>query len=274
VEIFFGDDSSQRGDLEGMGQLISFGGLFLAEGNLRSLSDEVDAIAKSFGIPEGTEIKWSPPRDSWIAKNLVGDERKECYQRILEAAAERDGRALVIGWDEGRTSLKGERAFEECVKYALERTSMHLETRGALGIIVADRPGGGRKTDQKLLASFLERVQKGTEFLVPRQVCLNILTTPSHLIRHLQVADLIVGISTAMVAGQMKYAEPLFPIVRRMFITSYWDVVGGTGLKLFPDELVNLYHWLLGESVCNLGGIEKQFQLPDLKRPYAANPYN
>src|SRR5690606_5775923 len=82
----------------------------------------------------------------------------------------------------------------------------------------------------------------------PEQIALNILTTPSHLVKQLQLADLVTSITAAMVSGQDRYAKPLFPIVKSMLIGNHYGYIGGTGLKLFPDSLINLYYWILDEA--------------------------
>lgn len=88
----------------------------------------------------------------------------------------------------------------------------------------------------------------GTAFVPPDRIQLNILTTTSHLVRHLQLADLVTGITTAAVAGN-PFGLGLIGKVTPLFITNSLGTVGGTGLKLFPDELVNLYHHVIGEDV-------------------------
>jgi hypothetical protein len=131
---------------------------------------------------------------------------------------------------------------------AFERMSVYLEKADRLGLIVADRPGGGPKEERSFLEDALPTIQTGTRWVSAKQVPLNVLTTRSHLVRHLQLADLVVGVTPAMVAGATKYAEPLFPLIKSLLMKNSDGHVGGTGLKLFPDELINLYHWVIGES--------------------------
>ncbi len=273
MEVFFADDSKQKGIRDGMGKIVSVGGIFLEETRLRALTDAVNEIATAFGIPEEEEIKWSPKKGSWIYKNLKGDDRQDCYTQILKATASLDARAIVIAWDTGRTTLKDEKALEKCLHYLFERIEVHLGKRSSCGLIVADRPGGGKKQEDEMLGGFLEKVQKGTEFVVPKNVLLNILTTPSHLVRHLQVADLVTGVTTAMVAGQYKYAKPVFNSIRGMFIENHCNTSGGTGLKAFPDALINLYHWVLGETVFWKVGKNAGITLPYTSFPYAENEF-
>ena len=273
MEVFFADDSTQKGAREGMGKLIAFGGLFLDESELKAFEDKVDSIASTAGLPDGTEIKWSPGHENWMRDNLHGDDRTKLFCDILSVAGSAGGRAIVVVLDEGRMVLEGARAFAEAAKYLFERVTTHLSKRDSHCIMVADRPGGGKKEEERFLSDFLKRVQDGTEWVRPEHVLLNILTTPSKLLRHLQLADVIVGATTAMVAGHYKYARPVFDQVQPMLITNYLDTVGGTGLKLFPDGLVNIYHWVLGEDTYWRVGMNTGWSLPNPDFPFAQDEY-
>lgn len=269
MEFFFADDTTQNSSRKGMGKILGFGGVFVPEVVLGSLEQKINEICEAYGMPKGEEIKWSPKRKSWIYKNLHGEERVKCYSEILNATADSGCRALVVAWDSGRTTLKGEKAFKKVVDFTFERIAMHLAKQGTLGVIVADRPGGSHKEDEQFLSEFLERVNQGTDYVVPEHVPINILTTPSHLQRHLQVADLVTAITCAMVSGQSTYAKPYFPIIQKMLISNNHGYIGGTGLKLFPDSLINLYYWVLGETHFVKVSMNAGFPLPDPKSPYA-----
>jgi hypothetical protein len=209
LEIFFADDSGQRGYRGGMGRLIAMGGVFLDETQLRPLKDVVDALCTEAGVPAGTELKWSPPRGNWIRDQLKGPARTELYCRVVRTARELGGRAVVVVWDTGRTTLQGPDALRRVVRFLFERVTMHLEDRGQRGLIVADRPsGGGRKDEDALLEDVVGTLERGTDYVRSTQIVLNLVTTPSHLSRHLQVADLIVGCATSMVAGDGQFAPP------------------------------------------------------------------
>jgi hypothetical protein len=268
MDIFFADDSKQRGLRHGMGSILSIGGVFIDEYALRPLAGEIDAIALASGIPEGTEIKWSPHKSSWIYQNLHGENRTNCYGRILETAAQFGARAIVVCWDLGRTAKQGEEAFSECLTYLFERITYDLRNGDRQAIIVADRPGGGRDQEETFLADFFEKVQKGTTYAVPDRVLLNVLTTPSHLVRHLQIADLVTGITTAMVCGNYAYARPLFDRVRPMLVRNTSGYVIGSGIKLWPNELANVYYWITGETVIMRGGGAQGFKIPTPHHPY------
>lgn len=247
MEIFFADDSVQKGFRRGQGKLVGFGGIFVPESELRGLSDDVEATARRYDIPPGVELKWSPNRSSWIHANLVDPERPACYREILEAAAGRGVKALVAVVDLGRVQWTESRALRECVQYVWERIEMHLSRPPRTGLIVADRPSGGAREDDALLSDFLAMSSVGTGWVLPNSVALNLLTTPSHLLRHLQVADLVTGATVAAVAGS-RWASGLFPAIKPMLIKNALGFVGGTGLKLWPRGCLNLYYHVLGET--------------------------
>jgi hypothetical protein len=273
MEVFFADDSSQRGRRPTMGRLVSFGGFLLNEQAIRPLGLAVDGIAKEFGIPPDTEIKWSPARDNWIYSNLVDEARKQCYARLMRALGEFEAEALVVTWAEGHSSLKGDTAFQHCLSYAFERITILLSKQNRNGIVVADRPGGGRREEDQFLASFLNRVRLGTEFVMPERVLLNILTAPSHMIRQLQLADLIVGATTAMVGGLYDYAPLIFDEIRPLFVKNSFALAGGTGLKICPDRLENLYFWILKENKYSLPNSEYFLPLPDSRRFFGSEEF-
>ena len=76
-----------------------------------------------------------------------------------------------------------------------------------------------------------------------------------------------------MVAGSDRYAGPLFPHVRELFIRNRSDGIAATGLKIAPDwpapySLVNLYHWVLDEHLLHKGGGAKAYPLPTTGFPF------
>jgi hypothetical protein len=258
VEIFFADDSVQRGFRKGQGKLVGFGGIFVEESELRGLNDDVEDLARQYGIPPGVELKWSPPRNSWIYTNLGDPDRPACYRQMIDAAGARRVKALVAVVDLGRVGWTEQQALRECIKYVWERIEMHLSRPPRMGLIVADRPSGGAKEEDALLSDFLAMSSVGTGWVVPTNVALNLLTTSSHLLRHLQVADLVTGATVAAVGGS-KWAAGVFPAVRPMLIQNALGYAGGSGLKLGPRSAINLYYHVLGETAytraSSMGGI-------------------
>ena len=270
--IFFADDSTQSSDREGMGQLVSFGGVLIKFEKIKLVNEKIEGVISKYRIPKGVEIKWSPPSGHWLHENLK-EERTALYGEIVACVREEDAKAIVVVWDTGRTTLKGQDAFQRCVDYAFERVTTYLAKCDSYCIIVADRPGGGSRGDEEFLNNFIDRVQSGTEYVPPDRVILNVLTTPSHHVRQLQVADVILGAATGVVAGRYRYSRPVFNEIKKILIDNYYGFIGGTGLKLFPKELVNLYYWILNEEayvrVSRAGGPG----LPHPSFPYYKNEY-
>jgi len=262
MHVFFADDSSQIGIRSVMGRVVAFGGLLVDAEKLASLERALGGAAKAFGFPDGEEFKWSPHRKTWMHGNLIGQQRDGFFAHILRVAIEHECVVIVAAIDTGRTRKQGDDAFQFALDLVFERITTCLAKANSTGLIVADRPGGGHKEDNALLHSFLERVQSGTDYVPPDRIALNILTTPSHLVRALQLADVVTGITTAMVCGQAQFAATHFPAVKQMMLKNALGYVGGTGLKLFPNELINLYHWVLGEGAFTKAASGLGYRLP------------
>ena len=268
MQFFFADDSTQLAARPSLGRIISFGGVFVEGLALKPLSAELEALADEFSLPLWTELKWSPRKSDWIYSNLVGVARSECFAKLIDAAEHHGARVLVVSWAQGRSSLKTEEAFDRVLDYTFERVSLHLNSIDQEGLLISDRPGGGRKDEDKFLEHFRIRTQFGTGFVPPERVLLNVLTTDSKMVRLLQVADIVVGATTAMVGGLYDYAPPVYDHIRPMFVTNSLGQIGGCGLKIAPDRLENLYYWLLGELEYKTTAGRRALHLPDRARPY------
>ena len=60
----FVDDTKQKGLRKGMGQLLALAAVAFREDCVQQYADKVEAIYRSHGVPEGTELKWSIRKDS------------------------------------------------------------------------------------------------------------------------------------------------------------------------------------------------------------------
>jgi hypothetical protein len=270
VEVLFVDETHQVGQRAGMGRLLALGGVLLGEETLWGLAHRIDVICHQFGIPDGCQLKWSPPPDNWIHHNLTGERRTDCYGQVLDAVSQSGGRGIVVAIDTGRTAptLQGSHALLRAFQWVYERTVMQLEQEGHRGLIIADRPSGNRRQETELLGEVLETIEEGTAYVPPNTIPINVLTTPARLVRHLQVADLVVGVTTAMLTGAGRYAEPLFGAVQAMLVRSADGLAGGAGLKLFPPSLTNLYHWVLGEPRYARRRQDREWRLPSPEFAY------
>jgi hypothetical protein len=262
MQFFFADDSSQQCTRKGMGRLLAFGGILMDGSRLRSLSAAVDAIASNYGLPKGEEIKWSPRKGSWIYEHLKDEKRLGCYSEVLGAAAGHGCQVIIAACDYELRHLKPEWGFERCVQYALERVSTHLTKLQQEAVIISDRPSGGHREADEFLKKFVDHLESGHNHMLENTFALNMLTAQSHMIRALQVADLVVSITAAMLAGQTKWAGQYFEIIKPMFLRNALGYIGGTGVKVYPDLLINLYHWVLGEQEFSKAGMGAALPLP------------
>ncbi|MDO9518916.1 MAG: hypothetical protein Q7L19_01720 [Pseudohongiella sp.] len=248
MHFFFADDSSQRGNRLKMGKIVAYGGILVPSDRTLELSHVIDQIAEKAGIPDREEIKWSPRKNSWIYNNLGGEDRFNCYSSILKATEQAGATVIATVCDPEMRHLRLEWGFERCVTYTLERVSAYTENLESQTVVISDRPSGGKREEDQFLLDYLDHIESDYNFMIKGNFALNMLTAPSHLVRLLQVADLVTAITTAMVSGQTKYAKDYFGLVMPMFAKNALGSVGGTGLKVYPDNLINLYHWVLGEQ--------------------------
>ena len=235
-------------------------------------NQNIDALLVSHKIPIEEEIKWSLPRNSKI-KKLKGEIRESFYKSLFTTLRFLDAECVVVIWDEGRTTLKGDAAIEKLIDYTFERISVHLTKQKDHALLVADRPSGGQKEIDKFIKHFESRYHDGTEHVSGNTCAHNIFTTPSKLCRGLQLVDVLVSVTGSMVAGNHQYASPIFDEFKPLFIENYLGRIGGTGLKLFPDSLINLYYWLLGEIDYTKVRYMTGKVLPMKTSDYNTNPY-
>jgi hypothetical protein len=77
----------------------------------------------------------------------------------------------------------------------------------------------------------------------------------------LQVADLVVGITTGMCTPQRRYALQYWDIVKRHFHRNQNGEVMGCGLKVFPNEIVvEIHATLFPEEVEEPRGFEESYE--------------
>lgn len=279
MDIFFADDARQnRPTRPGMGPLVAAGGIYVPGDGVRSLEIDLTGLCTDFGFPPGEEFKWSPRPGSWMHGELTKERRQGFLIDAVRLAAAKKACAMVVIEDTNCAPATGHyRTHEEdAAALMLERVNWCLRRRetdgiitGTDGIIIADRPGGARGDEDKFLATCLEALQSSTLYVTPTRIALNVLSTPSHLIRLIQLADVVCSCTTAVVAGETSFSPPIFEHIRPL-LHSELGRIGGVGLKLHPDfRYVNLYHWLLGDGHLIRGS--RGISLPDPRYPYCTN---
>jgi hypothetical protein len=238
MNILFIDDTEQS-------NYVGIGGVIFHNDDLKDLFTLFKQKKASHGIPTEEEIKWSPPRNSWIAKNLVGDRKVLPYSDILSLVNLFGGRVIVAVIQRDVLKLNITEAKWRCIEFVTERFQFYLQTHeDKTGLIIADFPASGKEA-KKLLKDYYQFLEKGTEYVKPSNIVMNLLTTESYLNPSLQLADLVVGITTRMCTPQRRYAVQYWDIVKRNFHRNQNGEVMGCGLKIFPNEIVGETHAVL-----------------------------
>jgi len=233
VNILFIDDTEQLKK-----QYVGVGGVILRDDSINTLCALFRRKKELHGIPTEVEIKWSPPKSSWLRQNLIDENRISVYLDILDLLRSFDGKIIVavIKRDELKQSVI--EAKWKCIEFVTERFQFFLqEHEDRNGIIIADFPGSGRE-EKELLQNFYQLLEKGTYYVRPKNIVMNLLTTESHLNPALQLADLVVGITTGMCTPQRDYALPYWDTIKGNLHCSQNGEVMGCGLKVFPKEIV------------------------------------
>ena len=113
-------------------------------------------------------------------------------------------------------------------------------------------------------------MQDGTQFVEFHSIAHSVLSTQSRFSRLLQAADLVTSCTLSLVAGEAKYAPPVFEHIKPL-LDRQRNRIGGFGLKLHPDyRYANLYHWLVEDTHFWRLNCGTPYPLKD--QPYAADP--
>ena len=149
----------------------------------------------------------------------------------------------------------------KCIEFITERFQFFLQTHeDRRGLIIADFPGSG-KEEKKLLQDYYRLLEKGTDYVKPSNIVMNLLTTESHLSPALQIADLLVGITTGMCTPHRNLALQYWDIVKHNFHRNQNGEVMGCGLKVFPNEIVGAMHaQLFPEAVEEASNFEESYE--------------
>lgn len=275
-DVVFIDDSEQTTPYrQGMGALTALGYVHVKSEEVAGLESDLNELCSDAGFPEGEEgeFKWSPGSDLWMYDGLVGEDREEFFLSVLRSAWQHDATVAVVIEDTEHDPATGaNNRLIDLTRLIIERVDWRLRAEGdeRTGLLIADRPSGGRSQETDYLERCLQTVLQGTTFVDAERIALNVVSTSSHLIRGLQLADLVVSSTLQYVAGEEEYAPPIFEAVRHM-LASDRSRTGGIGLKIHPDyEYANLYHWLLGDSHFWKNNVGQP--LPRSDHPYSDNP--
>lgn len=274
MHLFFADDSRQNSPSRaGMGPLLATGGIRIDANKAKSLERRLDETCTKFGFPPKEEFKWSPGRELWMRDNLVGEDREAFFRCIIEEAAVHEVTAFVVVTDTSCQTATGADNHEEDVTCLfLERVQNQAKRLADDGIIIVDRPSGDRNQETDFLRTCLETLQSGTTYVQFDNIAFNVVSSPSSLLRLLQLADFVTSCSLSRISGEDRYSPPIFDELRRLFDSSMGRI-GGVGVKIHPDyKYENLYHWLLGDRV--FVKMNNGVRLPHKFRDYFENEWS
>ena len=271
MRLIFIDDSQQKDcPREGVGDLVSLGAVSVPEDAVSPFAQALRSIRKDLAIPDGEEIKWKPAQGSFLAA-AGGAVNAELRTRMLEAAIDLGIQSMVVIVDHSATYTS--RSVTDLgaiiLKWLYERITMHLGDRHELGIVIADKPGGGPSQEGKWLAGTLDLTDNGTEYVEPDRVVLPIVTAPSHHLPHLQLADLVVAASTAALAGRpagLDLKDLLYRLAHKHALGS----INGAGVVLWPPR-PNLYYWAFGEDSYSRPSAMAGYVLPHKDFKYSSD---
>ncbi len=272
MQLVFVDDAHQRPSRAGIkGDLVAVGAISVAADNARRVEKAIAASCREFGFPEDEEFKWSPSRSSWMYANLCGEVRAQFFATVIDHLHEARAFAVVVMEDNGRNPASQDATSAELdvVVLLLERVANRLKGLRETGLVIADRPGGGRREEDRFVAECLTALDKGTEYVSHDELTF-VITTDSRFMRLLQAADLATSCMTACVAGESKYSPPIVEKLLPLYPVDA-DRRAGYSIKIHPDyNFENLHHWLFREKhfVRNMQG--SPMPLPN--RPYFEGP--
>lgn len=254
MRLIFIDDSEQTAPpRRGLGPLVAVGGTIVEESKLATLSAELGAIRTRLGVPDGEELKWKPPKGSFLS-NAGGPLMTDLRESMLDAALRCSVRTAVVVVDHGAAYKSQTRAEvgRTILAWLYERIEMCLSDSRAVGVVIADQPGGGAKAERKWLSDTLELTNNGTRHVRAEHVVLPIVTAPSDHVPFLQLADLVTAATTAAIAGR-KSGLALAPRLRALAHTRLTGETAGAGIVLFPNELIDLHWWVFEEAYYRRG---------------------
>lgn len=248
MKFFFADDAQQdKPSRSDMRPIVAVGGVALDDAAVGAAQRAIDDLCVATGFPEGEEFKWSPGRELWMRSELIGDDREWFFLSVLEVLAECDATAMVVVVDcKARSATTAKTPEEDATRLFLERASNHCATDE--GIVIVDRPSGGRGDENKFIADCVAHIQDDNTYSIPERFALPVIASQSRHMRLLQAADLVVSCTLNRVAGEDRFSPPVFEAIKPL-IASNGMRKGGVGLKIHPDfRYANLYHWLLGDD--------------------------
>ena len=245
MDLVLLDDSAQsKPRRPGLPPLRAVGGLYVpgnAAGVLESSIHDLKQRAGFRGDAYFGECKWKPNRDQWMDAGLRGDDRTQFQIALVDL--------LVKSGCEAVVAVRTEATPRSVVWHDAFRMSHDLlRERETSGVIITDRPSDGCEKP------FLRACLDSTGTLAKHPRIRGLVLTPSMAdsshVGLMQAADMVVGATLATIAGVGYSAPTVFGAVKALMPTPHIDIPrGGRRLLLEPEDLSNLYFWLLDDRV-------------------------
>jgi hypothetical protein len=97
----------------GWGRLVALGAVVVDEAALDPWAERFRGLCRRLKVPNGTEVKWSPPKSNW----LRGDGatiRQELFERMLQLAIDHEIRSIVVIVDQDQVNWSEETTRRGC----------------------------------------------------------------------------------------------------------------------------------------------------------------
>ncbi|GAA1711801.1 hypothetical protein GCM10009765_71220 [Fodinicola feengrottensis] len=234
----------------GLGPLRAIGGVLVPESEVAGFDTDLRRIRREAGLAASDRIGWAAG-----AALSDRDRRLHVHTTVLAAAMRREIASVVVVAD---SASRAGADREELVRTFLGRVAVFLQERGEIAVVVADPADDGLSQ----IARELAEVPADPDVPYPPEtrIVLPVLSAPSRHVPHLQLASLVVGATTAVVAGQPE-AAPVAPLLTRLMARRIQHTAGGAGLVLQPERY-NILHWGFGERWHYDPTLRQRVQLP------------
>lgn len=230
----------------GMGAIRAIGGILVPEGEVAGLDSDLRRIRRETGLAPGERLGWTEESRQRggcaVQPASERDRRLHVRTTVLAAAMRRDVRSVVVVADHEAAGR------DDVVRTFLGRIAGYLQEHDETAVVVADPADAGLTAAARDLAE----VPSQAPYPPETRIVLPVLSAPARQVPHLQLANLVVGATAAVLAGQ-PLGAPLAPLLTRLMarraaapMRSAQSTAGGVGLVLQPPRY-NLLNWAFGE---------------------------
>lgn len=234
---------------------MGYGGFCVDDSDIGTLVEDILALKNDFGIPWWVDLKWSPSPRHFLRAEFDGN-RQDLNRKAINLLHKHNATVIcavhdlndcygvrLYNWDFEQTRLW---ATKQQFKFIAERfEAPYLLTSDDSGLVIADHYSNvvGEKS---LIKEASKDFKYGTGFRQFQKICMAPLVAAPRDCPPLQLADIVVGVVVASLAGN-KYGLELFEDIARLFlrdphedaisfVSLFSSSVLGFGLKLFPPD--------------------------------------